>query len=289
MMLTTTQALAKFLEDITVTDYQKTSIVEGRKNRVVENLTAAFPGTGDLPFSRAVLMGSAAKGTIVRPIDDIDVLAVFSNVNGAWGKYQHDSQSFLYRIRKAYDGLSIAQVGARGQAVRIFFDGGGHVDIAPVFSHGNDVYGLPKGDGGWITTAPTVANAWFAKRDAELGYNVAPLVRLAKKWNVSHSKRMQSFHLETIAATAFSNLGSSRQNALARFFEWAPRHLDVTDPGQQSGSLNSYLSWGARTELVTALGSASDRAKKALAAEAAGDHSEAKRLWGIILGSGFPT
>ena len=141
----------------------------------------------------------------------------------------------------------------------------------------------------WINTAPTVANAWFAKRNADLGYNVAPLVRLAKKWNVAHSKRMQSFHLETVAATAFSTLGASRQNGLASFFERAPRHLDVTDPGQQSGSLSSYLNWGARTELVTALGSAADRAKKALAAEAAGDHAEAKRLWGIILGSGFPT
>ena len=100
---------------------------------------------------------------------------------------------------------------------------------------------------------------------------------------------MQSFHLETVAATAFSTLGASRQNGLASFFERAPRHLDVTDPGQQSGSLSSYLNWGARTELVTALGSAADRAKKALAAEAAGDHAEAKRLWGIILGSGFPT
>ena len=78
MTLTTTQAMAKFLEDITVTDYQKTSIIAARKNRVVENLTAAFPTSSDLPFSSAILMGSAAKSTIVRPIDDIDVLAVFS-------------------------------------------------------------------------------------------------------------------------------------------------------------------------------------------------------------------
>ncbi len=289
MPLTTTQAFAKFLEDITVTEYQKASIIQGRKNRVVENLSAAFPTTSDLPFLQAILMGSAAKGTIVRPIDDVDVLVVFSNVNNAWTKYQYDSKSFLYRIRKSYDGLSIAQVGARGQAVRIFFVRGGHVDVTPVFSHGNDVYGLPKGDGGWINTAPTVANAWFAKRNSELGYNAAPLARLAKKWNAAHSKRMQSFHLETIAATAFKTLGTSRQNGLAKFFEWAPGHLDVSDPGQQSGSLSSYLSWAARSELVTALGSASDRAQKALAAEASGDHAEAKRLWGIILGSSFPT
>lgn len=288
-MITTSQAMTQFLSDISVTDYQKTSIINARKDRVVENLTAAFPATSDLPFSRAILMGSAAKGTIVRPMDDIDVLAVFSNANGAWNTYRLDSQAFLYRVRRAYSGLSTAQVGARGQAVRIFFKNGGHVDVAPVFSHGNDVYGLPGGDGGWINTAPTVANAWFTKRHAGLSYNLAPLVRLMKKWNNAHSKRLHSFHLETIAASTFKTLGSNRQNALASFFEWAPSHLDVFDPGGQSGALSGYLTWTGRQEIIQSLGSAAERARKANAAEARGDHDEAKRLWRIILGSSFPS
>ena len=287
-MTTTSQAMAQFLSDISVTDYQKTSIINSRKNRVVENLTAAFPDTRDLPFSRAILMGSAAKGTIVRPIDDIDVLAVFSNANGAWSTYRFDSQAFLYRVRRAYNGLSTAQVGARGQAVRIFFENGGHVDVAPVFSHGNDVYGLPGGDGGWINTAPTVANAWFAKKHADLGYNLAPLVRLLKKWNNAHSRRLRSFHLETITASTFKTLGSNRQSALTSFFEWAPSHLDVGDPGGQSGALSNYLTWAGRREVIQALSSAAERARKANEAEARGDHDEAKRLWQIILGSSFP-
>lgn len=52
-MTTTNQAMTQFLSDISVTDYQKTSIINARKDRVVENLTAAFPATSDLPFSRA--------------------------------------------------------------------------------------------------------------------------------------------------------------------------------------------------------------------------------------------
>lgn len=281
--------MAQFLESITVTDYQRSSIIKGRRDRVVRNLTAAFPSASDLPFHTAQLMGSAAKGTIVRPIDDVDVLAIFSNVNNAWDKYRYDSQAFLYRIRKAYDGLSIAQVGARGQAVRIFFANGGHVDVAPVFSHGNDVYGLPNGDGGWINTAPSVANAWFASKNATLGYNLAPLVRLLKKWNRAHSKRLQSFHLETVAGSCFATMGANRQNALAKFFEWAPNRLDVSDPGCQSGSLSNYLSWESRLGVQNAMHAAAERAQKALVAEAAGNHTEAKRLWRIILGDGFPT
>jgi hypothetical protein len=195
----------------------------------------------------------------------------------------------LYRIRRAYDGLEVAQVGARGQAVRVFFKTGGHVDVAPVFSHGNDIYGLPNGEGGWINTAPTVANNWFATRNLELGYNLAPLVRLLKKWNGSHSKRLRSFHLETVAAHVFRTLGSNRQSGLANFFEWAPNHLDVSDPGGQSGSLTSYLSWTTRQEVTQSFRTAADRASKALAAEAEGDHDEAKRLWRIILGTAFPS
>lgn len=289
MTLTTNQAFSKFLEDITATKYQETSIIEARKSRVVENLTAAFPKTNDLPFSRALLMGSAAKNTIVRPIDDIDVLAIFSNENDAWNTYRRDSKSFIYRVRRAYDGLEVAQVGTRGQAVRVFFDGQGHVDIAPVFSYGNDVYGLPDGTGGWINTAPTVANSWFVRRNAELGYNLAPLVRLLKKWNNAHSKHFRSYHLETVAATVFKTLSSSRQGDLANFFEWAPNHIDVSDPGGQSGALSGYLTWTSRPYAVQALRTAAERAGKARVAEAAGDHAEAKRLWQIILGASFPT
>ena len=79
MALTTSQAFEQFMTDITITEYQKTSIVEGRRKSAIENLTAAFPAASDLPFHQGQLMGSAAKGTIVRPLDDIDVLAIFSN------------------------------------------------------------------------------------------------------------------------------------------------------------------------------------------------------------------
>jgi hypothetical protein len=290
MALTTYQAFEQFMTDITLTEYQKTSIVEGRRKTVIENLTAAFPSTSDLPFYQGRLMGSAAKSTIVRPPDDIDVLASFSNEKNAWTKYRNDSQAFLYRIKRAYDGLSTAQVGARGQAIRLFFKTGGHVDIAPVFiqSTVEDVYWLPSGDGSWIKTAPFIANKWFADKNAELGYNLAPLVRLLKKWNAAHSKRLRSFHLETIAGNSFSSLSSNQRTNLQKFFEWAGNHLDVSDPGRQSGLLSGYLSYSARIEIKRSFEAAADRATKANAAEHSGDHEVAKRLWRIVLGSSFP-
>lgn len=118
-------------------------------------------------------MNSGSRDTVIRPIDDIDVLAVFSNENGVWeNKYRWDSKSFLYRIRNAYNGVEIHQVGARGQAVRVFFERGGHVDVAPVFMESDQDFWLPSGDGRWIKTSPFKANKWFTDKNAEL----APIV-----------------------------------------------------------------------------------------------------------------
>lgn len=289
MTLTTTQAFSQFLSDITATDYQKTSIIDARKRTVDDRLLEKFPSTSDMPYSRGILMGSASKRTIIRPLDDVDVLAVFSNINDAWDKYWNDSYGFIYRIRDAYNGVSIQQVGTRGQAVRVFYETGGHVDVAPVFSRGDGVYHLPNGTGGWLLTSPTIANDWFAERNRTLSYHLAPLVRLLKAWNRAHSKRMRSFHLETVAATVFGSLGSNYRDALQKFFEWAPNYLYVNDPGGQGGDLSSYLTPTGRQSLLDALKSTADRAQKANEAEARGDHTEAKRLWRIILGTSFPS
>jgi hypothetical protein len=285
---TTYQAFEEFMTAITITDYQKTSIVAGRRDGVAEDLGQAFPSTSDLPLVSVRLMGSAAKGTIVRPIDDVDVLASFSNERGAWNTYRNDSQAFLYRVRRAYDGYNVAQVGARGQAIRVFYKTGGHVDIAPVFIKGDGVFHLPSGNGGWILTAPFTANSWFAEKNQSLGHRLAPLVRLLKKWNLAHSRRLRSFHLETVAAHTFSSLSANKRESLQKFFEWGGNHLHVNDLGGQSGRLDSYLSWSDEQEVKRSFAAAEERASKALAAEAVGNHAEAKRLWRIVLGSSFP-
>jgi hypothetical protein len=151
-----------------------------------------------------------------------------------------------------------------------------------------DAYHLPSGNGSWILTSPFVANKWFSEKNAALSYNLAPLVRLLKKWNEAHSKRLRSFHLETMAGQTFSSLSSNRRTALLKFFEWAGGYIDVNDPGGQSGNLSGYLSWADRNEVRRSFDAAEDRANRALAAEDAGDHEEARRLWRIVLGSSFP-
>lgn len=289
MPLTTTQAFSQFIDEIEPRDYHYDTMVPARKSTVEERLKEKFPSSNLTPFDDVYLIGSAAKKTAIRPVDDIDVLAVFSNANNGYEAYQSNAQGFLYRIQQAYAGLSIQKVGARGQAVRVFFESGGHVDIASVFWSGGDDYLLPAGNGSWIVTRPFTANNWFAARHSDLGYNLKTFVKVLKKWNQAHSKRLNSFHLETIAGNLFASLGTNRRVALSIFFQNAGSYLNVLDPGGTGVDLGAGISWNKRTDILASFQQASARATLALAAEDEGDHAESKRQWRIVLGADFPT
>jgi hypothetical protein len=287
MALTTPAAFNTFKDILLLTDTQKET-VSARRNSAHGYLKSSFAANSNMPLSRTSLIGSAGRSTIIRPVDDIDVLAVFENKDNVFDSYRYNSQAFLYRIRDALSGFRVKIVGARGQAVRLFYTAAPHVDIAPVFRWSSGGYALPNGSGGWLTTDPDVHATHMAKRNSELGSNLKPMIRMMKRWNNVHSKRLKSFHLEMLVASSFATLGSDSRAASEVFFGYAKDHLSVSDPAGHSGDLSSYLTWAARSEVMASMESARERASRANAAEKRGDHAEAIRLWRIIFGDELP-
>jgi hypothetical protein len=109
-----------------------------------------------------------------------------------------------------------------------------------------------------------------------------------KQWNRSHSKYLKSFHLEVMITNTFESLGSDSRDAAEKFFGWGKSHVRVTDPAGHSGDLSTYLTYSNRQSVLTNLESSRQRAASANAAELAGNHEEAIRLWRLVLGNEFP-
>jgi hypothetical protein len=285
---TTAQAFDAFVAKISLTDPQKAD-VQAKRQKTEDYLREAFSASSTMPLKRVILIGSADRGTLIRPPDDVDVMAQFTNQDKVFEQYRHKSGDFLQRIRNALQAkTSLAQIGARGQAVRLFYTSGPHVDIAPVFAWSGGGFALPSGDGGWITTDPEKQATWMADRRTKLGQNLTPVIKIAKRWNQVHSSRLRSYHLEVMVASMFGTMGSNWRNAMKCVFDWGPGYLDVKDPAGHSGKLGSYLTQTTRQAVVSRFNEAQTRAENALAAEAAGKHEEAKRLWRIELGDEFP-
>lgn len=289
---TTADAFNQFAEKITPTEAQKTTMA-GRRDKAHEVLKDEFSGT-NMPLVKTKLIGSAGRNTIIRPIDDVDVFAVF-NDDTVWGQYQSDSTKLLYRVRDVLNAKYNVKVGSRGQAVRLFFTQAPNVEIVPAFAVVGGGYYIPAGTknwlggGNWQQTDPYVHEAFLSKRNTELGNNLKRLTRFLKRWNAVHGRRFSSFHLEMVVQECFSSIGTNSRDNCHRFFEWAPNHLDVYDPAGYSGNLAGGLDWTRRQAITTALKSAYDRSGLALEAEGKGDHAESIRLWRIIFGDEFPT
>jgi predicted nucleotidyltransferase len=287
---TTAQAFNHFYDnELYPTNAQKID-VSHKREKTEEYLRAAFPSSSTLPLKRVVLIGSADRSTHIQPVSDVDVLAEFTNKDEIFETYRYASSDFLQRVRRGLDAqTSIKQIGARGQAVRLFYTKGAHVDIAPVFHWSGGGYALPAGDNGWTTTDPEAQATWFASRRTIVGANLNRVVRFAKHWNRTHSSYFQSYHLEVLVASMFSSVGSNTRGALQIFFDSGMNWLSVSDPAGHSGDLSSYLSYNTRIALRSRFSNAYARAVDAIAAEDEGDHAEAKRLWRIELGDSFST
>lgn len=286
MATTTAQAFADFLAKIEPTATDRTTIA-GRSTSVSGYLKTTFTADSDMPLVSAAVIGSGAKGTGIRPVEDVDILAVFGNAQAVYNKYAGDSKQFLYRVKNALDGYRVEVVGARGQAVRLFYTSGPYADIAPVLPVTGGGYYLPAGDGTWVHTNPAFDANWLNECNTALGHHVKPVVKLAKAWNRTHSRWFRSFHLEVMVASVFTALGSNYRQALKVWFE----HPNVSVTAPYSGeALDSYMPYSSnrRTSAINILNSSAERATNALAAEDRGDHAEAIRLWQIILGSDFP-
>ena len=286
--LTTAEAFDEFHRKIKLTPKQRQTINERRDN-IEGYLREAFPTGSDLPFKAVQLIGSGRRNTMIRPLNDLDVMASFTNRDEIFERYRDDSRKFLYRVRDALSTHSdVKVVGARGQAVRFFYSDGLHVDIAPVFKWKGDGYALPSGKGNWLTTDPEVHQEYLKQRAAASGGDLQAHIRGLKKWNRAHSNRMKPFHLEVLAASAPVSLADDRGAGFQAFFEHAKNHLKVADPAGYSDDLSGYLGFWSKDAVRESFSEANRRAKKALKAEQRGDHKEAIRLWRVIFGDDFP-
>ena len=108
MARTTAQAFDEFKANIALTLVQR-QVVNDRRGRVHVYLASTFSNASDMPLLRTELIGSAGRGTIVRPPDDIDLMAVF-NAARVWSKYKGNSYAFITRVRNALSNYTRVQV-----------------------------------------------------------------------------------------------------------------------------------------------------------------------------------
>ncbi len=208
--------------------------------------------------------GSFARGTKIRPLDDIDAMVPLKSFNWRSSLAPHSTYSYIVRVTDSRSPLLIyaddegyvnstrvlygvrdalgtvaqyrrADIHKRQHAVTLKlrsydwnFD---VVPAIPVYSWGQlSYYFIPDGAGAWIRTNPHIDQKNIRQLDTHHLRNLRPAIRLIKYWNERTFKPvLPSFYLETLVLktlswSPFNSLPSS-EVGVGRFFRDCPRHL----------------------------------------------------------------
>ncbi|MEH7485008.1 nucleotidyltransferase [Neobacillus drentensis] len=270
------------------------------------------------------MMGSFSRKTKIRPLDDIDLLIVFSANGTTYHSFSDRTEMYvpetaqnllllsnegklnsikvLNKIKsalKSVQNYSQAEIRYNQEAVTLKLKSyEWNFDIVPAFftspeSNGRTYFVIPDGKGNWKKTDPridaqrtTKINQWHSKK-------LLKVIRLLKHWNNRPlAPKMGSYLLENMILDYFEwrSLISSPQVAIRDFFE----HLKIAiysnciDPKGIQGDINT-LNLDEKIKVAAAAGRFATICNGAIIYEILGDHENAIKEWKKVFGDNFPS
>lgn len=290
MVTTVSAAFSEFYDAVNLSgDHRLTA--NKRRDHIVGKLSK------DFEILDSFSSGSIPKFTALKGHADLDLMVVLHYSKHVKGKTPVE---VLEAVRKS---LSEWKTGGRknGQAVTLYYDSWPNVDIVPVSRwadpDGNVThYEVPDANtGAWIKSRPKVHADNIEAKAADCGANFRRIIKMVKEWNRTHSKYLQSYHIEVLATKVFdSNLDDTSWNVF-KFFDAARPLLDAP-LWYDTGFADSYLSDDDRDEIRKRFDTAIGIARAAWHAGYEGglftkvaDHKGAIEKWKQLFGERFPT
>jgi hypothetical protein len=165
--------------------------------------------------------------------------------------------------------------------------------VVPGFNRQGGGYVIPSTtERRWIETDPKTHVTIWSERNARQNGKLVPLIKMLKQWNRSHSRKLRSFHLESLALAVFQHTAIDEYwTAAHHFFRTAPAYVGYTaDPAGYGGNLAAYLdSYVKRGEVTDRFKAAEEKSLEAISLLAQGHTERAFGKWSIVFGDKFPT
>ncbi|MEH7119839.1 nucleotidyltransferase, partial [Neobacillus vireti] len=317
-ILSTQKAFEVFSRDFVDLAAERAKKAIDSRNWLIEQIEQA--PQKDLSFPRLYkekngkMMGSFSRKTKIRPLDDIDLLVVFSANGTTYHSYNDriemyvpdtaknllllsdneklNSIKVLNKIKSALNSVpnySQADIRYNQEAVTLKLKSyEWNFDLVPAFftspeSDGRTYYIIPDGKGNWKKTDPRID----AQRTTEInqwhGTKLLNIIRLLKYWNNRPlAPKMGSYLLENIILNYFQwRAGiTTPQLAIRDFFE----HLRTAiyskcmDPKGIQGDLNN-LDLETKIKITNAASKYATICNGAIIYEMLGDHKNAINEW----------
>lgn len=233
------------------------------------------------------LSGSYKRKTAIRPLNDIDVFAVYKTPRGGLPRASALLEDLQGVLAEVYPGK---EPRLQSRSVNLEFSGTGIAyDVVPAYLVETDVYTIPDRDvDRWIKTNPRIHAERSTKANESSGKKLKPLLKAVKHANREHEGGARSFHLEVLSwqvltcapENYLSGLTTLLTGLRDRVLEPCPDPArlgpDVGPPGERRAQAEAWL------------GKMADRAIKAQQLANEGQIGEAHAELRVLFGSAWP-
>lgn len=289
--MTTGQRFSKFLENLTLTDDQKSN-GRSRREAVIRVLNRKYYNS-ESGTSNSQFVGSWAKLTRIRPPRDVDV--IFSLPYSVYSRFEQrtgNKQSQLLQEVKSALVYAYPNTAIRGDGPVVIVPFSAYnVEVIPAFAL--------SGGGHWVCMTDNnghykkadyaaEATAISASNESSKG-NTRDLVRMMKRWQGYCSVPIKSFHIELLAVDFIA--GWAYRGNSKTFYDWMVRDFLKFLIGKANGYvfapgtyelINVGSAWKSKAETALA------RAEKACNWEGDTDRTKSGDEWQKIFGSDIP-
>jgi predicted nucleotidyltransferase len=302
-MFNIAQVFDTFMKRLELTEAERDKVSK-QQNELRSRLRDKLSG-----ITRDVLVGSYARKTAIRPLNDVDLfLELDPEVHSA--RRGSEPQLLLEDVQRAlracYPSTTIASGPAtriQGRSVNIEFTSTGiGYDVIPAFrvrgsgsSVAGDHYKIPnRNRQNWIKTNPEVHIRLAIEANTRAGGMLNRLIKAAKHWNRTHAssagdKPLRSFHLEVMAYEAFQAKPRDERRGLQELFAFLSSRINspCSDPARLGPNLDADLTSQERRLAQQKLQEGAEIALKAIHHEELGQDQETYKLWRQLLGPEF--
>ncbi len=281
------EILAKMLKHCTLAEADINSI-----SVAFQNLNHIFENAHDLNIRQVSISGSIARGTMIKPFKEIDVIAV----KAMTAKPLPPIVDMLKQIERF---LAQWNPGSKIETVRnrvVITLQGVKFSIMPVLAvlDGDKGHLLVPIGNLWINRNPAVPEKWMEQASERNGPEFLPFLRIIKAWQRTHATTVNSLHLEMFTNIIFGQTSFDLSfESVHRWFRYAYTYFSqndkpfIKDPVQTKSYIDEYIY--ANPSLFNIFGRALtnsyDLARQGIAHHNAGQKNIALTKWKALFGS----
>ena len=249
------------------------------------------------------LSGSYSRKTLIRPINDVDIVILF-DIDEYWDRFKNNPSELLYftgkKLKETYPDKKVI---VQSHSIGITFKDLPNVDIIPGFikDYEKEIYLIPNYDlNNFIETSPSKHKDIISNHNQKLGTKFIHIIKMMKCWRnklreesprkYGFELKFKSFHLEVFLKNLLKRTTSNYAKDIYQVFSKAAETMDYDciDPAGLSGKLDGYLLQNQILKFKEIFNETSEKIKILLKFEMKGKDQEAIKGWREIFGHPFP-